>query len=431
MYSKTTKRIIVVFVLFLLLSITPSTPSQIRYNVIDLGTLDGYQIAQPYSINNKGQIVGRVMNINAQIDYRAVLFDSNGLGLNKDLGTLGGQDSAALSINNTGQIVGVAADAADRYHATIFDADNPQNNIKLVPDMAVYSNNDLNEIVGWICYDATPYFERAALISPNQPDSFIDLGTLPGYITSQAAAINNIGTIVGLVRYNSQDVEYLYDTRAVLFNREDPNRNRDLGSIDGYDYAAALSINDNGQIVGRANNHMSLPFDYAPRAVLFNTNEPDKNLDLGTLPGYDAAEAFSINNRGQIVGRANQSSSGYAATLFDPSGQGNNINLEDLIDPVLGWDLDAALCINDYGWIVGWGGHPDSSGAFLLIPIPAGPADFDQNGKVDFYDFAIFAAAWDAAFGDESYNPACDLEPDGQINYYDLEFFVDGWSPDL
>jgi hypothetical protein len=58
--------------------------------------------------------------------------------------------------------------------------------------------------------------------------------------------------------------------------------------------------------------------------------------------------------------------------LFDPTGSGNNIDLNTLIDPGLGWTLEIAYSINDNGWIVGQGINPDGyTRAYLLIPEPA------------------------------------------------------------
>ncbi|MFH1616137.1 MAG: HAF repeat/PEP-CTERM domain-containing protein, partial [Planctomycetota bacterium] len=77
------------------------------------------------------------------------------------------------------------------------------------------------------------------------------------------------------------------------------------------------------------------------------------------------------NNLGQIVGYAYTASEQWHATLFDPTGAGNNIDLNTLIDPSLGWELLMATAINDSGWIVGAGSNPaGKTEAFLLKPIP-------------------------------------------------------------
>jgi probable HAF family extracellular repeat protein len=74
--------------------------------VIDLGTLGGTN-SWASSINDSGQIVGQAYTSS---DYRhACLFDPTGGGANIDLGTLSGyQFSSTGSINDSGQIVGEA-----------------------------------------------------------------------------------------------------------------------------------------------------------------------------------------------------------------------------------------------------------------------------------------------------------------------------------
>ncbi len=78
---------------------------------------------------------------------------------------------------------------------------------------------------------------------------------------------------------------------------------------------------------------------------------------------------YSINDNGQIVGSAQDGS--WQAALFDATGSGANIDLNTLIDPILGWNLEVAYSINDNGWIVGTGINPDGNNkAYLLTPIP-------------------------------------------------------------
>lgn len=87
-------------------------------------------------------------------------------------------------------------------------------------------------------------------------------------------------------------------------------------------------------------------------------------IDLGE------GQAYSINNNGQIVGFATDSEDNNVAALFDVMGNGV-IDLNTLIDPTLGWDLIVANCINDNGWIVGYGINPQGlSSAYLLTPVP-------------------------------------------------------------
>ena len=74
------------------------------------------------------------------------------------------------------------------------------------------------------------------------------------------------------------------------------------------------------------------------------------------------------------------------------------------------------------GWQSTFGGLPTA-------PWPLSIADFDSNGDVDHYDFAIFAVAWQSLEGEPNYNPLCDISDpvDGVIDIYDLTVFADNW----
>jgi len=125
----------------------------------------------------------------------------------------------------------------------------------------------------------------------------------------------------------------------------------DLGDL-GWNYSVALSINEGGQIVGEAVNSSD---NFT--ATLFDPTGAGNNIDLGTLGGT-YSEALSINDAGQIVGHASNSGGYWRATLFDPTGSCNNIDLNTLIDPACGWTLIEAKSINNSGWIVGFGKNP-------------------------------------------------------------------------
>jgi hypothetical protein len=63
-----------------------------------------------------------------------------------------------------------------------------------------------------------------------------------------------------------------------------------------------------------------------------------------------------------------------------------------------------------------------------LLPVLAG--DLEKDGFVDFYDFAIFANAWQSDSGSPNWNPACDIAPDGGDGFVgidDLLVFMTGW----
>lgn len=122
-------------------------------------------------------------------------------------------------------------------------------------------------------------------------------------------------------------------------------------------------MNNNGQIVGWAHNSSGWH-----HATLFS-GTGGGNTDLGTLGGGGSV-AYGINDLGQVVGYSNGSFSGTEAFLW--KSDTGMVNLENLFDPLLyaGWDLEEARGINDSGQIVGYGFHNGQQRAFLMTLLP-------------------------------------------------------------
>jgi probable HAF family extracellular repeat protein len=98
----------------LFLSITTGrTWGEVRYTVTDLATLGGNQSAA-YGINNSGQIVGYFRTTGNSSSF---LYDGGSV---QDLGTLGGAESIASGINNSGQVVGWATNSSGMLRAFLY-----------------------------------------------------------------------------------------------------------------------------------------------------------------------------------------------------------------------------------------------------------------------------------------------------------------------
>jgi probable HAF family extracellular repeat protein len=83
----------------------------------------------------------------------------------------------------------------------------------------------------------------------------------------------------------------------------------DLGTLPGGNYSSATGINNRGQVVGVANDANGLD-----HAFLF---EDGVMTDLGTLPGgSEFSQATGINDRGQVVGYSFTASGSDRAALW-------------------------------------------------------------------------------------------------------------------
>ena len=109
----------------------------VQYTVTDLGTLGGTD-SFAYRINDSGQVVGQT--ITSSGTYRAFLYSG---GVMTDLGTLGGSVSWAFDINAGGQVVGYTYTSEGAKHAFLYSAG---------------AMSDLNSLIsdgsGWILEEA-------------------------------------------------------------------------------------------------------------------------------------------------------------------------------------------------------------------------------------------------------------------------------------
>ena len=83
------------------------------YGITDLGTLGGERTSA-MGINNRGDVVG--FSQTAKGENRAFLYTGGSL---VDMGTLGGAESLAYRISDNGVVVGRAQDSAGRFHAFV------------------------------------------------------------------------------------------------------------------------------------------------------------------------------------------------------------------------------------------------------------------------------------------------------------------------
>jgi len=348
----------------------------VKYNVIDLGSVQGFYAAVPWSINSDGRIVGYVYRYTESYDVeqRAIEFDTTGACNNTILYP---GEGSAFGINNSNQIMGMGLFEGG-YFATFFDGNN----------FSSSNTAGINESGLIAVSTSAPSLNSYNVFTCDRNGNMDLIAICPG--RPELNGLNDKSQIVGSSgNYNER--------LAVLFSAEVGCRY--LGTLGG-DISIAVSINNSGQIVGSAQDVNDQQW-----ATLFCSNNPALNIKLGSVPGTYGSRAISINDAGQIVGFASECKDFYfltsdIAVLFNPDGSGLNTDLNTLIDPQSGWHLDCATDINNKGWIIGTGmrnGYETPRG-FLLRPADycdAGPQG-DVNGDcvVNFTDFAMMAASW-------------------------------------
>jgi len=124
-------------------------------------------------------------------------------------------------------------------------------------------------------------------------EGMIDLGTLPGFVSSRAVAVSSAGHVAGTL-------STIADSLAHAFVRS-PGASaeiRDLGGLPGGGSSEAFGVNSAGQVVGYAVTQRGVKHAMLWRAT-------GAVVDLGTMGGGQESVALGINDAGQVVGWTN------------------------------------------------------------------------------------------------------------------------------
>jgi probable HAF family extracellular repeat protein len=305
-----------------------SHPTAPGYESIDLGTLGGD--AFPRALNNRGEVVGSGAASSTQGWVHHGFFWKDGV--LTDLGPSGSSRGHADAINEAGWIAG-GSGQGDPNMALWNEGVPAGSNYVGAGEYGVWVVK-LTEAKDAVANVEGHEYPRAYLV---RNGSSTDLGNLGAYF-AYGRDMNSLWQVVGeaAVKYVGAEA---YEWHAFLWEN---GVMKDLGSLgttpcpynpqDLCSYSEALDINERGQIVGDAENSSGVM-----RAVIWDPNTTTPR-DLGF--GSGSSRAVKINERGQIAG--------------DGSGEGYFLDGVELIRlGSLGGGKTSVAGMNESGMVIG------------------------------------------------------------------------------
>ena len=316
----------------------PCVPAAValHYEAVDLGTLGGPG-SVAVAINNRGEVAGTAGNVpNLWGAAHAFLWTrKDGM---IDLGPTGPRYlSYAGAMNDRGQVVGYANAPSGHYHAFVWSQQIGMLDIGTLGGWMSFARdiNNSGMVVG------TSYVAHGGMHAfVWKPDGGIrDLGTLPGGLESWGYFVNESGDVAGYSRagYGAYHAFLWTQSKGMI----------DLGTLGGY-YSEPTAMNNSGDIVGYS-------WTASGEAHGFFWSKRTGMVDIGTMGGEKGGEsiAWAVNNKGQVVGEAEDDLWVRRAFLWSPQ--------QGLMQGFEYQDEAKALAVNDSGLVAGdtWvDGHP-------------------------------------------------------------------------
>jgi probable HAF family extracellular repeat protein len=235
------------------------------------------------------------------------------------------------------------------------------------------SESDLSSVAhwindrGWIAgFSQIGGFDSQSGNPSNHPTlwrngNITDLGTLGGDFGG-ATAVNNRGQVVGFSTNGKSDPVFGgVQTRAFIW---ESGVMHELGTLCEFDgicgtYAQAFAVNERGQVAGISSTNTTPNATTGAPTIHPFIWERGKMIDLGTLGGTLSAvdgPALVMNNRGQVAGTSELAGDTTYHPYFWDHGVMTDVG-------TLGGDTGFVTWINDAGAIIGTADLPGPSGS--------------------------------------------------------------------
>jgi probable HAF family extracellular repeat protein len=205
-----------------------------------------------------------------------------------------------------------------------------------------------------------------AQLFPWSPMRVQELSTIDGDPDGIAYAINDLGQAVGASGpcgpFNAIEQNNLIPLHAVLWRNGSAINLGSLGGDGMFGGIYADGLNDNGQVVGTSDTTGDASF----HAFLWQQGHI---TDLGTLPGDSYSSAVTISNDGMVLGVSVSASFSPRAALWR---NGTATDMNTLVPKDTALYLQSACSINDKGEIIGFASlksNPSESHAYLAKPV--------------------------------------------------------------
>ncbi|UCD73826.1 MAG: hypothetical protein JSV91_08500 [Phycisphaerales bacterium] len=360
-----------------------------------------------------------------------------------------GDSGGIAAMNEAGVVVGTGTSGGS-LRAWFAASGTPMTFLPLPAGMTSSWATDINDagvIVGAVSEAYSPEFggQAVAWFPDGQGGWDIELlGTIPGHVSGNATALNNLGDIVGYSSNGTYRYPVLFtDPDGVMdlsftgiFDPQDVNDRRmvvdrsfiakrldlntmaaeELGLPEGsYLATSGFAINESDQVAGVA--ILTTSTDCDRQAARF-TDGVGWEI-LSTCGKYNGAE--DMNDHGDVVMRLN------LAPWVLLEGEGT-FRIEDLITEGNGhWYVinSFGLAINNSRQMAVWAKNltTGQNGAVLLTPMGVVPGDANADGVVDIDDIFAVLGAWGPCGGCPE-----DVTGDGLVNIDDIFEVLGNWS---